>query len=362
MRMRVFLSVASFRPAYGGPARSVSRLAEALADDGVEVAAWAPDGSAANTPFLRARDHLRILTGSPEDALASCGEVNIIHDNGIWLPHNHRLAVVARRRGIARVVSTRGMLEPWARAHKSWKKRVAWLLYQKRDLWTAAAVHATAEAEAVSLRRLGLPVPLAVVPNGVDPVPRRVGEAVPGTALFLGRLHPVKGLPLLVEAWQRVRPAGWRLRVVGPDEGSHRAELEALVAAAGLAGVWTFEGELVGAAKTAALATASLLILPTHTENFGMVVAEALVHGIPVITTKGAPWERLPSERCGWWTEISAEGLATALSEATRLGPDELAVMGERGRRWMERDFCWKTIASDVRSMYARALGQRGGT
>jgi len=354
--MRVFLSVASFRPAYGGPARSVSRLAEALVAGGAEVAAWAPDGSAVGTPFLAVRDGLRCLAGPLEDALAGCGEIDIIHDNGIWLPHNHRLAVLAKRRGIPRVVSTRGMLEPWAIAHKRWKKRVAWLLYQRGDIGSAAALHATAEAEARGLRRLGLPMPVRVVPNGVDLPPGPVGVAEHGTALFLGRLHPVKGLPLLAEAWRRVSPAGWRLRVVGPDERGHRAELEALVAAAGLSGVWSFEGELAGEAKRAALAAASLLILPTHTENFGMVVAEALAHGVPVITTQGAPWERLRDEGCGWWTGISAEGLAVALTEATRLGADELAAMGERGRRWMAREFSWETVASGVRALYDCAL------
>jgi glycosyltransferase involved in cell wall biosynthesis len=333
-------------------------LAEALADGGAEVAAWAPDGSAGDTPFLRARAGLRRLTGPAEEALAGCGGIDIIHDNGIWLPHNHRLAVLAKRRGLPRVVSTRGMLEPWALAHKRWKKRAAWLLYQKRDLWTAAAVHATAETEALGLRRLGLPVPVGVVPNGVDLPAAGRGGAVGGTALFLGRLHPVKGLPMLAEAWRRVRPAGWRLRVVGPDEGGHRAEVEALVAAGGLGDVWSFEGELAGEAKTAVLAAASLLVLPTHTENFGMVVAEALAHGVPVITTKGAPWERLRSEGCGWWTDISADGLAAALTDATRLAPGELAAMGARGRRWMERDFSWQTVASGVRALYDRVLGR----
>lgn len=359
--MKIFLSGTSFKPTYGGPARSVSRLAEALAVIGIEVGVWAPDASAIDTEFLRRDGGVRRLNGSAERALAEFGPVDLIHDNGIWLPHNHRLAGLAARRGVPRVLSPRGMLEPWAMNYKRWKKRLAWYLYQGRDIRLAAALHATAASEVHQIGLLGLPGPVHVVPNGVDLPEGRVSEGGGGdgvrTALFMGRVHPVKGLPMLVEAWRQVGPAGWRLRVVGPDEGGHRGEVEAMVSRAGLGAEWSFEGPFDGDAKREAFESASLLVLPTYTESFGMVVAEALAHGVPVITTQGAPWERLPLEGCGWWTAVSPEGLAGAMEEAFGMAPEELRVMGERGRLWVQRDFSWSSIAVGMRGVYEKVLG-----
>ena len=353
--MKVFLSVASFHPSYGGPARSVSRLANALAASGVELGLWAPDQSAADTSFLADDARIVRLKGSADEALEQFGKADLIHDNGIWLPHNHRLARLAWKMGIPRVVSTRGMLEPWALCHKRWKKRLAWTLYQKRDLCAAAALHATAASEAQQIRGLALGCPVHILANGVD-LPTISGAGPSGdeglTALFLGRIHPVKGLPMLVEAWDKVRPVGWRMRVVGPDEGGHLAAVRERVRRLGLADEWTFDGPLEGDAKREAFQSASLFVLPTHSENFGMAIAESLAHGVPVITTHGAPWSMLETRGCGWWVPANVEGIAAALVQATRLGPQELRTMGQRGRLQMRQDFSWTSIADGILRMY----------
>src|SRR5436309_2668754 len=102
----------------------------ALTDAGVQVGLWASDQSATITPVLTAQSHVRRIVGTEEQALASFGKADVLHDNGIWLWHNHRLAELAATRGIPRVVSTRGMLEPWAMNYKRCKKSIAWWLYQ----------------------------------------------------------------------------------------------------------------------------------------------------------------------------------------------------------------------------------------
>ena len=360
--MKIFLSVASFQPAYGGPARSVSRLALALAGLGIEVGVWAPDQSAADTGFLNGSEHVRRLTGGAAEALDGFGRPDVIHDNGIWLPHNHRLACLARKRGIPRVVSTRGMLEPWAMHHKRWKKRLAWWLYQKSDLRSAKCHHVTAELESGSLKRLGWPVPVCLIPNGVDLPPMETvirPETSVRTALFVGRLYPVKGLPMLIEAWAALRPPGWRVRLVGPDEAGHRLELEELVRKAGLVDVFEFSGPLEGDALNRAYDEADLFILPSHTENFGMVVGEALARCLPVITTRGTPWELLVHEGCGWWVPVSADGIAAGLADATNRSGAELAAMGIAGRRVVQEHFSWDRIAREFADCYARMLGEK---
>jgi len=172
------------------------------------------------------------------------------------------------------------------------------------------------------------------------------------TALFVGRIYPVKGLPMLVEAWAKVRPVGWKMKIVGPDEAGHLAEVRDLVRKCKLEAEFEFTGSLEGDALRQAYQDADLFILPSHTENFGMVVAEALSHGLPVIATNGTPWKGILDQACGWWPEISSDGIADALRAATSLDPTELRAMGARGRQWMQRDFSWEHVASKMAELY----------
>jgi glycosyltransferase involved in cell wall biosynthesis len=255
------------------------------------------------------------------------------------------------------------MLQPWALAHKKWKKQIAWRLYQRRDLQSARCCHVASGVEAHNLKRLGLEVPMREIPNGMDVPqgaeflrPRTVVSGALRTALFLGRIYPGKGLPLLIEAWSQVRPAGWRLQIAGPDEAGHRAEVEHAIAAAGLREYITFAGELHGPEKTQAYLDAELFVLPTLSESFGMAIAEALAHGLPVLTTSAAPWPQLLRHECGWWTEVSAEALAAALREATSLEPARFWQMGRRGRALIQEQFGWSHVACRMLDTYAELL------
>jgi glycosyltransferase involved in cell wall biosynthesis len=356
--MKLFLACTSLHPAYGGPAYSVSRLATALTKAGVQVGLWAADQSVATTSLLSTDSPAKRLTGNAREALDSFGKIDVLHDNGIWLLHNRRLARLAAERGIPRVVSTRGMLEPWAMNHKRLKKRVAWRLYQYGDLKRARCHHTTAEAEASNVQRLGLSVPIRVIPNGVDlpdiaqTARRRIARAGRKTALFLGRIYPVKGLPMLVEAWARVRPNDWNLQLAGPDEAGHRAVVEKMVCAAGLNEAVSFIGSIDSNAKSAAFFDADLFVLPTHSESFGMAIAEALAHGLPVLTTSGAPWPMLPERGCGWCVDPTVTGIAEALRQATSLDSATLQAMGIKGREFVAANFGWDRIAQQFVSLY----------
>jgi len=280
-------------------------------------------------------------------------------------PFHHHVARLCKKHATPRVLSPRGMLEPWALGHKRMKKKLAWWLYQEKDLQTASALHATAAAEALQFRGLGFEMPLFVRPNGIE-VPESFSrkklsskpslEGGARTALFLSRIHLKKGLDMWVEAWSAVRPEGWNMRVVGPDAGGHRRAIEAQVKAAGLADSWSFSGPLEGDDKWRAMRAADLFILPTRSENFGIVVAEALGVGVPVITTTAAPWEGLEHHACGWWVAPEADALAIALGQATELSTDALGNMGERGRAWVEEAFSWPVIAAAMLASYQKVL------
>lgn len=358
--MKVFLAGTSLHPSYGGPAYSVSRLAIALSEIGVRVGLWTPDQSVATSP-LPVADSLR-LTGSARRALDSFGNADVLHDNGLWRFHNHRLAQLAGARGIPRVVSTRGMLEPWAMRHKSLKKRLAWPLYQRRDLQFATALHATSATEGENLGHLQLGVPISVIPNGVDPPipstdrPQYSRATTMRTAAFLGRLYPVKGLPMLIHAWARVRPPNWVLKIAGPDEGGHQRAIESAIHGAGVQDSVSLVGAVHGDAKRQFLEQVDLLVLPSYSESFGVVVAEALAHGVPVLTTTSVPWPMLTDHQCGWRVSATVDGLAEGLSECTALDVTTLRALGENGRNLVTREFAWSSVARRFIETYENVI------
>ena len=374
--MRVVHTISSLRSDHGGPSRSVTALCNALARTGTEAAIVThARGAGEGKPvmpdervkvdFVERVPGWRVAMGMSPFGRAVAQQAlpgTVVHDHGLWLPTNHAVAHAARATKTPRIVSIRGMLSEWALDAGQAKKRVAWWVYQRRDLATASVLHATSEAEVEHVRRVGLRQSVAFIQNGVA-VPKSTAshERTSGngrrTALFLSRLHPVKGLMNLVEAWAQVRPDGWDLVLAGPDADGYRAEVEQRIDVLGLDGV-ACVGEVSDAEKWERYAAADLFVLPTFSENFGIVVAEALAAGVPVITTTGAPWRELETHQCGWWVEIGIEPLAEALAEATSLPDDARRAMGARGRTLIEQEYAWSRVADEMDAVYGWLLGQ----
>ncbi len=361
-------TIARVATADGGPSRTVVALCRALASEGVRVELLTGSVEDSDLGFpVRVAGTVRRWGREqpPRGRFAAlvgarlAGGFGIVHDHGMWLSSNRAAADAARRARAARIVSPRGMLSEWALAWRGRRKRAAWHLFQRRDLDSADALHATSDLEAREFRAAGLEVPIAVVPNGVDlPALGELdpGETRPRRVLFLSRIHPKKGLSDLIEAWGTARPAGWELLIAGPDEGGHRGEIEARARALGPDASVRFHGPVPDAGKWDLYRTADVFVLPSRSENFGMVVAEALACGVPAIATRAAPWEALDERSCGWWTDAGVEPLARALTEATGLGDDERRAMGARGRRLVEERFGWPAVARRMLAVY-RWLG-----
>jgi glycosyltransferase involved in cell wall biosynthesis len=202
---------------------------------------------------------------------------------------------------------------------------------------------------------------IVVIPNGVDLPPlgghqtERKGDR---RAVFLSRIHPIKGLPLLLHAWAKVQPARWRLIIVGPDPVGHKAELLQLTSQLMLGSRVEFLDPVYGQEKWALLETADLFVLPTLSENFGIAVAEALANSVPVLTTTRTPWRVLEQNRCGWWVDPSVEGISRGLMAATGLSDEERLEMGVRGRNLMKDRFGWRSIAEQMRAVYDLAASK----
>ncbi len=297
------------------------------------------------------------IVRSAKESWNSAGSLpDCVHIQGLWSPSLAKRFWRWKKLGVPCVVSPHGMLEPWALSHKFWRKKVAWWIYQKTILNRADAVHATSVAEAIQFGKLGLTSRHCVIPWGVP----SSAKSLPAkkarqqrTAIFAGRLCPVKGLPMLIEAWKRVQPADWQLQIVGPDESNYRAVLEGLVAANDLSQVIRFEGEFSRQQLKAACQQADLFVLPSYSENFGMVVGEALALGLPVLTTNATPWQRIAETKCGWWVSPSVDAITSALREATTTAPSELQAMGAIGAELIKREFSWDIAANKFRDLYA---------
>ena len=360
----------------GGPTFSVAGLCEAVAHSGISqllMTIEAPQGEPERLPDARGVETIRVpglhwkvlrLTYSPSfhrHLFERCKHhVEIIHNHGLWAHPNHAAARVARQLGIPLVVSTHGMLATWALKHKAWKKKLGWWAYQKADLEQANVIRATAEHEALAIRELGFRQPIALIPNGIEmphPSPPVNGKDE-RMLLFVGRIYPVKGLINLVKAWAAVRPQGWRCVIAGPDESGHRREIEATISSAGVGGSFSFPGAIDGSAKWNLYKSADLFVLPSFTENFGLVVAEALACGVPVITTKGTPWECLKARDCGWWVDVGAEPLAAALREAMGATDVRRREMGQHGRQLVEGRYAWSPIGKSMVQVYQWMLGR----
>lgn len=367
--MRVIHVVPAITNEASGPSYSVVRLCESLIAQGEEVELVALDLGPMQAPpaFLETFPiglGPRRLGRSPamhrwliEQVRSK--SVDLLHNHGMWQMNAVYPGWAARKGNIKLVVSPRGAFSEWAMQYGSVMKKVFWPAFQRPVLECASCFHATAESEYEDIRRLGFRQPVAIIPNGIDipaVMPKKYSEL--RTLLFLGRLHPVKGLNMLLPAWGEVQDhfPDWQLVIAGSDDSyygksGYLEELQRLSNQLDLKRV-KFVGELRGMEKLQTYQDAELFVLPSYSENFGVTVAEALAMGTPAIVSKGAPWGGLAAQRAGWWIDVGWAPLAACLEDALSLSHGDLDAMGLRGRDWMESEFSWGHIGEHMADTY----------
>ena len=352
--------------ASGGPSRSVPALAESQSRfEGLKITVLYQDRGNPMVQMPNSVVEYQALSGSVRGwhSTIKPGESLIYHLHGLWSPELHHAAKLARSKRIPYVVSARGMLADWALGHKALKKKVAWKLYQQRDLKNASCLLASTKFEQQDIEALLPGSRVVAIPNGCATRPADIEDSyvLPGPsgirwALAMGRLHPVKGYAELIEAWASFNPPGWKLAIAGPDEAGYRATLESLIAKHGLADRVFLIGEVDDARKWSLLDQCELFVAPSKTENFGMAIAEALQSGTPVITTTGTPWCEIQAYNCGWWIERDTGSFTRSLKEAMALEAEALKEKGARGRKLITEKYSWQQAAARTIELYRSIL------
>jgi glycosyltransferase involved in cell wall biosynthesis len=280
---------------------------------------------------------------------------NVVHVSAVYSFPVIPAMLAARLSGKPVVWSPRGSLQRW-----SGSTRV-----RLKDAWDAVCgaiqpkntvLHVTSDEEAAEsvARYPGLRT--AIIPNGVHVPPglnRRPGD---GTLrlIFLGRLHPKKGIENLIEAASLLGDIRWSLAIAGKGDPEYTASLRRRIDDLGVSDRVTMLGEVLGADKQAALENSDLAVFPSYTENFGLVIAEALAHGVPVIASTATPWSEIEARGCGLWVANDPTTVKEAILRIARMPMQD---MGARGREWMMSQYSWDRAAAATAALYANLTG-----
>lgn len=363
--MKIIHVAPSLEDQASGTATVIPAFAQASASarHDVDLFALGPRGTPARDGFTHQKFEMdwpqvpilnKLQSSTLMHAVLLATPCDVIHAHGLW---GMTGIYAARAKAVHKnklIVSPHGMLADDALRYSPWRKKIFSVLLQNRALAAADLFHATSAAEVDDIRRAGWMQPVALIPPGIEVADAQVTAPQKlRMILYVGRIHPIKRLGDMLDVWRELSQQHplWRIRIVGPDDSAEALYLKKRIVLEKLERI-NIEPPLFGVDKATAYAEADLFVLPTQSENFAMVVAEALAHGVPVICSKGAPWADLETERCGWWTDIGPEPLRVAMNTALQLPRPILRQMGARGRAWMARDFSWSSVAQKLDRTY----------
>ncbi|MHB8216519.1 MAG: glycosyltransferase [Candidatus Sulfotelmatobacter sp.] len=372
--MKVLHVVPSFHPAYvyGGPIRSTFELCRNLVSLGCEVRVLTTDANGLNQTLnveknkevelpegFRVRYCPRRQRHSVSPTLmrllpSYMRWADVIHLTGVYNFPTFPTVWWARSLHKPLIWSPRGALQRWEGSSRISLKKLWDLLWYHTADRSDLTMHVTSEHECrETLTRFRM-LRMAMIPNGVD-VPaelNRVNRQDELRLLFIGRLDPKKGIEPLLKACSLIDSSPpWRLAIAGWGAPKYISQLKEQIHALGVEGQVEMMGEVLSEAKKRLFERSDVTLVPSHTENFAIVVAEALAHGVPVIASKGTPWSRLEQLKCGLWVENDPETLANAIRSINTM---PLQDMGLRGREWMQKEFSWRSVAEQMLDLYQR--------
>jgi glycosyltransferase involved in cell wall biosynthesis len=367
--VRVLIVMPWFYPAfiYGGPVHSVYDLARALARQGCSVRVLTTDANGRESLDVNCGHDTQMDDGvivrycrrwfgdsvSPLLVRRLAGEIKNADVVYIGLTYSFPVIpalALCKWYGKPVVWSPRGALQRYADTRRRHMKR-AWEAVCAAVAPSRTVLHVTSDEEA-SESATRVARPCVVIPNAVA-VPDRINRDDAGgllRMLFIGRLHPKKGIDKLLDACALLPSSlDWCLTIVGSGDPRYTIDLRSRIEQLRLQARVHMLGLLAGEEKKRAFERCDLAVFPSQTENFGMVVAEALAHGVPVIASKGTPWRRVQEVGCGMWVENDPRTIANAI---VKMSTQPLAEMGARGRAWVRREFSWDDSAGRMLTVF----------
>lgn len=283
---------------------------------------------------------------------------DVVHVNCCWMPACALVQRWSQEQGYPVALTPHGMLEPWIlHRHYLTKKLPALWLYQGKAIRSVDSIHATAESEKANLLKLGYNQKVTVIPNGIDveEITMKSDWTRKKTILFLSRIHVKKGIELLLSAFSGIKEKlpEYSLIVAGEGEPEYIIHLKELANRLGVASQVEFIGGIYEESKWKLYRNADVFVLPTFSENFGLVVAESLASGTPVITTTGTPWQELETSHCGWWVTPDVNALKKGLVSFLHTSERELEQMGRNGRKLIETHYSSSIMAKKMFKLYS---------
>jgi poly(glycerol-phosphate) alpha-glucosyltransferase len=298
-------------------------------------------------------------------------DLDLVHLHGLWMHTSLATLAFTHKTRRPHLVSPHGMLDPWALDNSRWKKRLAATFFEDANLGSAGCLHALNPAEEKAIREYGYTGPVCVIPNGVD-LP--TSDGTPGAApwwtktapekktlLYLGRIHPKKGLLNLLKAWARLEPGlrqAWRLVIAGWDENRHLLTLRRMAQALRIESTVLFPGALYGEDKKGAFHYCNGFILPSVSEGLPMVLLEAWAHGKPVLMTPQCNLPEGYEADAAIRIETSPESITEELRRFMALDDAERDRIGANGYCLVTRRFAWPVIAAEMAVVYRWLAGE----
>jgi glycosyltransferase involved in cell wall biosynthesis len=289
---------------------------------------------------------------------------DVVHINGCWIPFCALIQKWSQQLGYKVILTPHGMLEPWIIQRHYWTRKLpALLLYQKNAIKKADCIFSTVEAEKQNILKLGFNNRIEIIPYGIDVEHAQIKSSWSKTKkiLFMSRIHPKKGIELLIQAIAQIKDsvAEYKIIIAGEGNEEYVQLLKNKTQDQNVSHLFDFVGGIYGDKKWKLLRDSDFLILPTYSENFGIIVAESLISGTPVISTTGTPWKELNTHCCGWWINQDVDIIIQTLKEAIALSADEYQQMGIRGRELIKNNYSVEKIAEKMLHLYQWILQQR---
>ena len=389
--MKILHVTPSLAQTWGGPSRVIKELTESLYSKGIHNTICATTGqrvgSVVDSDIMELKSNTRLVptqvlstfwTGYssrlPKTLLDEIKLHDVVHIHELWHFPHFAAYVGAKKADKPYCISTHGHLSQWALGHKKFRKKIYMSVFQKRAIAQASALHAITQEEAQHIRRLGVSTDIHLIPNGIhtnyDAEPVDTSDFLTSypslrekpVLLFLGRIHPIKGLDLLTEAFELVlkRYPEIQLVIAGPDENGYKQHIEDLLKRNKTYPNCVFTGMLSEKDKLKALKLADILVLPSYSEVMGIATLEGMEAGLPVVITEGCQFPEIAETGAGLVVRHSPKSLSDAILYLLD-NPKIRLKMGKIGQRLVSQTYNWDHISDLYIDLYTDILKHKYG-